>query len=166
MKIFGFAGYSGSGKTTLIKKMIKAFSADGLRVSSIKFAHHDIEVDQPGKDSWQLRQAGCEEVLLVSGSRWVLFHEIGPQQTLTDSLARLQPCDLVLIEGCRDERLPKLELWRPGVHENLRWKNDLDVVGIVAPQRFDTHLPQFHPDQIAEIADFVHQQAKEVNECC
>lgn len=166
MRVFGFAGYSGSGKTTLIKQLVSEFVAQGLRVSSIKFAHHDVDVDRPGKDSWQLREAGSDEVLLVSGKRWVLFHDAGPQADLAYLFSRLAPCDLVLVEGCREQPLPKLELWRNGIQGKLRWPDDPHVLGLVGPTLVAAELPQFRPGQLVEIAAFVGQNARKVDLCC
>ncbi|HSE00307.1 MAG TPA: molybdopterin-guanine dinucleotide biosynthesis protein B, partial [Burkholderiales bacterium] len=108
MKIFGFAGWSGSGKTTLIEKLIPLFVARGLRVSLIKHAHHAFDVDQPGKDSYRHRHAGCGEVLVSSSRRWALVHELrgAPEPGFAELIERLSPCDLVLIEGFKRERVP------------------------------------------------------------
>ena len=101
MKIFGIAGYSGSGKTTLIEKLIPVFTQRGLAVSLIKHAHHTFDVDQPGKDSYRHRHAGCNEVLVTSSRRWALMHELRgtPEPTLQELIRHISPCDLLLIEG-------------------------------------------------------------------
>src|SRR4051795_12254557 len=101
MRVIGIAGFSGSGKTTLIEKMIPVFVRAGLRVSLIKHAHHEFDVDQPGKDSWRHRQAGCSEVLVSSSMRWALMHELrgAPELALHQLASRLSPCDIVLVEG-------------------------------------------------------------------
>jgi len=101
MQLFGFAGFSGSGKTTLIEQLIPMFVARGLRVSLIKHAHHTFDVDQPGKDSYRHRQAGAHEVLVSSSRRWALMHELRgePEATLEALIARMAPCDLLLVEG-------------------------------------------------------------------
>ena len=93
MRVFGFAGFSGSGKTTLIEQLIPVFRGEGLTVSLIKHAHHEFDVDQPGKDSYRHRQAGCQEVLLTSHLRWALMHELrgAPELTLAAAVARLSP---------------------------------------------------------------------------
>src|SRR5438093_1172271 len=114
MKIFGFAGWSGSGKTTLIEQLIPRFVKRGLRVSMIKHAHHSFDVDQPGKDSYRHRQAGCSEVMVVSDRRWVIMHELRgePEPSLEDQIECISPCDLLLVEGHKHHPLPKLEIWR------------------------------------------------------
>jgi molybdopterin-guanine dinucleotide biosynthesis protein B len=101
MKIIGIAGFSGSGKTTLIEKVVPLLVADGLRVSLIKHAHHEFDVDQPGKDSYRHRHAGCSEVLVSSSRRWALMHELrgAPEPGLDVLLKHLSPVDLVVVEG-------------------------------------------------------------------
>ena len=103
MRVFGFAGWSGSGKTTLIETLVPRLTAAGLRVSLVKHAHHDFDVDRPGKDSHRHRMAGCAEVLVTSSVRWALMHELrgAPELTLAGTLAQLSPCDLALVEGGR-----------------------------------------------------------------
>jgi molybdopterin-guanine dinucleotide biosynthesis protein B len=114
MKTLGIAGYSGSGKTTLIERLLPLLNAAGLTVSVIKQSHHDIEVDVVGKDSWRHRQAGAHETLLSSPYRWMLVGELrgAPEPALSDHLARLSACDLVLVEGYKHADLDKLEVWR------------------------------------------------------
>ncbi len=115
MKILGISGWSGCGKTTLIVALLPRLRARGLRVSTIKHSHHDIAVHSPGKDSDRHRQAGAEEVLLVSGQRWLLWHELrdAAEPGLPELLGHLQPVDLVLVEGWKSGAYPKLEIWRP-----------------------------------------------------
>jgi len=157
MKIFGFAGWSGSGKTTLIEKLIPLFVARGLKVSLIKHAHHTFDVDQPGKDSWRHRHAGCSEVLVTSSKRWVLMHELrgAPEPGFAELIERLSPCDLVLIEGFKRERVPKLEVYRAAVGESLLHPQDPNIVAIASDGRLDTPLPQFRLDDAPAIAEFV-----------
>jgi molybdopterin-guanine dinucleotide biosynthesis protein MobB len=111
MKIIGIAGYSGSGKTTLIEKVIPVLVREGLKVSLVKHAHHEFDVDQPGKDSYRHRHAGCTEVLVSSSERWALMHELrgAAEPSLQDQLKVLSPCDLVLVEGYKREPIPKVE---------------------------------------------------------
>src|SRR5881398_1378026 len=109
-RVFGFAGWSGSGKTTLIERLIPVFARAGLQVSLVKHAHHEFDLDQPGKDSFRHRQAGCTEVLVTSAARWALQHELRglPELTLEQALQRLSPCDLALVEGFKGAAIPKL----------------------------------------------------------
>ena len=114
MKVLGIAGWSGSGKTTLIEKLIPALAARGISVSTVKHAHHQFDVDVPGKDSWRHRQAGAREVLVASDRRFALLHEnAAPHEPDLDTLlARLAPVDLVLVEGFKRASVPFLEVWR------------------------------------------------------
>lgn len=157
MKIFGFAGWSGSGKTTLIEKLIPLFVARGLKVSLVKHAHHSFEVDQPGKDSYRHRHAGCSEVLVTSSRRWVLMHELrgAAEPSLEEHVKRIAPCDLLLVEGFKRERIPKLEVYRAAVGESLLHPHDASIVAIARDQRLETLLPQFDLDDAPGIAGFV-----------
>lgn len=157
MKTFGFAGWSGSGKTTLIEKLIPLFVARGLKVTLVKHAHHTFDVDQPGKDSYRHRHAGCSEVLVTSSRRWALMHELrgAAEPGLAEHLARLSPCDLVLVEGFKREPIPKLEVYRAEVGEPLLHPHDADIVAIASEQRLDTKLPQFNLNDHVAIANFV-----------
>jgi molybdopterin-guanine dinucleotide biosynthesis protein B len=132
MRIFGFAGWSGSGKTTLIEQLIPRLAARGLRVSLIKHAHHTFDIDQPGKDSYRHRHAGCAEVLVTSNTRWALMHELrgGIELTLDEALGRLSPCDLALVEGFKTSAIPKLEVWRAAVGKPLLHLADPHIVAI------------------------------------
>jgi len=167
MKIFGFAGWSGSGKTTLIERLVPVLVQRGARVSLVKHAHHEFDIDQPGKDSWRHRQAGCTEVLVSSGVRWALMHELrgSAELTLPQALEALAPCDLVLIEGYKSFPLPKLEVWRPGVGKALLHPGDSHIAGLATddPQvaRAVIALPVFALDDVDAIATFVAESAVE-----
>jgi len=164
MRVFGFAGWSGSGKTTLIERLIPALVERGLRVSLVKHAHHEFDVDQPGKDSWRHRNAGCTEVLVSSSARYALIHELrgAPELTLGHALARLSPCDIALVEGYKAASIPKLEVWREEVGKPLLHPGDPHIVGIAtdAPERFAAgRLPAFGLADIAAVATFVIDRA-------
>ena len=120
-KILGLAGWSGAGKTTLAVQLIESLSARGLKVSSLKHAHHNFDVDHPGKDSHRHRLAGVGQVLVTSANRWALMTELqgGAELTLPQALAQLAPCDLVLVEGFKHEDFPKLEVHRPSLGKPL-----------------------------------------------
>jgi molybdopterin-guanine dinucleotide biosynthesis protein B len=143
MRVFGFAGWSGSGKTTLIEQVIPRLVERGLRVSLVKHAHHSFEIDRPGKDSFRLRRAGCTEVLVASGARWALIHELRgeAEPTMTAALARLSPCDLVLIEGYKASSIPKLEVWRARVGKPLLYPDDRHIVAVATDSREFLPLP-------------------------
>ncbi len=132
MRIFGFAGWSGSGKTTLIEQVIPRLADRGLRVSLIKHAHHRFDIDQPGKDSYRHREAGCSEVLITSGVRWALMHELRGDLELTmdAALARLAACDLALVEGFKAAPIPKLEIWRAELGKPPLHPHDAHIVAI------------------------------------
>lgn len=131
MKVFGIAGYSGMGKTTLLERLVPELTARGLVVSLIKHSHKHIDIDRPGKDSYRLREAGCQEVLLLGHDRWALMHELrgAPEPDLDYLLSRLQHCDLVLVEGFKSGGFPKLEVWRAAVGKPTLWP---EWPGIVA----------------------------------
>ena len=163
MRIFGFAGWSGSGKTTLIEAVIPRLMARGMRVSLVKHAHHQFDIDEPGKDSWRHRHAGCSEVLVCSSVRWALMHELRdePELTLAQALDHLGPCDLVLIEGYKAAPIPKLEIWRPSVGKPTLHPHDPHVVGVAtdAPGALSIDLPVLHLSRHDEIATFVWSHA-------
>jgi molybdopterin-guanine dinucleotide biosynthesis adapter protein len=157
MKVFGFAGYSGSGKTTLIEQLIPRFVLEGLKVSLIKHAHHDFDIDRPGKDSYRHREAGATEVMITGGHRWVLLHELrgAPEPDLKQQLARLAPCDLVLVEGFKFHPIPKLEVYRRETGKPLLFPDDRFVVAVASDSRLETALPQFQIDDADAIAEFI-----------
>jgi molybdopterin-guanine dinucleotide biosynthesis protein B len=132
VRIFGFAGWSGSGKTTLIERVIPVLVRDGLRVSLIKHAHHRFDVDHPGKDSYRHREAGCTEVLITSGLRWALLHELrGEAEISMDAaLDMLSPCDITLVEGYKMAPIPKLEVWRAEIGKPLLYPRDPGILAI------------------------------------
>jgi molybdopterin-guanine dinucleotide biosynthesis protein B len=133
MRIFGLTGWSGSGKTTLLTALIPLFTAGGLSVSTIKHAHHGFDLDQPGKDSWRHRQAGAREVMISSGARWALMHELhGDEPPLPELLRRLSPVDLVLVEGFKTSPHPKLEVYRPALARPPLWPGRADIVAVAA----------------------------------
>ena len=160
MKIFGIAGYSGSGKTTLIERLVPQFTASGLKVSLIKHAHHSFDVDQPGKDSYRHRHAGCSEVLVTSSLRWALMSELrgAPEPTLQELIERISPCDLLLVEGFKREPIPKLEVYRSTLGEPLLFPQDPHIVAIASDQGVATKLPHFGIDDVAAIAAFIRKQ--------
>ncbi|HEY2864356.1 MAG TPA: molybdopterin-guanine dinucleotide biosynthesis protein B [Casimicrobiaceae bacterium] len=157
MRVFGFAGWSGSGKTTLIEQLIPRFGELGLTVSLIKHAHHEFDVDQPGKDSYRHRAAGCQEVLVSSAVRWAQMHELrgAPELSLAQAVARLSPCDLVLVEGFKTAAIPKLEIYRASLGKPLLHPGDPHIVAIAADGALTTPLPRFDIADVAGIADFI-----------
>jgi molybdopterin-guanine dinucleotide biosynthesis adapter protein len=140
MRVIGLAGWSGSGKTTLITKVIPVLVGRGLKVSTIKHAHHAFDIDRPGKDSWQHREAGAAEVVVASSRRWAIVHELRsePELPLEALLAKLSPVDLVIIEGFKRHAHPKLEIYRASIGKPLIYPQDDCVVAIAS----DAPLPQ------------------------
>lgn len=160
MKVFGFAGYSGSGKTTLIEALIPRFTARGLAVSLIKHTHHDFDVDKPGKDSYRHREAGATEVMLVCDQRWAIMHELRgrPEPAFEEQLARLSPCDLVLVEGFKYTPIPKLEVHRPAHGKPFIWTDNPDVVAVASDVALDIPRPVLDLNDRDEIAAFILRQ--------
>jgi len=157
MQVFGFAGFSGSGKTTLIEQLIPEFRSQGLVVSLVKHAHHEFDVDRPGKDSYRHRAAGCQEVMITSGVRWALMHELrgAPELTAGQAVRQLSPCDLVLIEGFKSYPIPKLEVFRPSVGKALLHPYDTHIVAVASDQPLETPLPVLHLSDVPAIAAFI-----------
>ncbi len=165
MKVMGIAGRSGMGKTTLLERLVPEFTRAGRRVSLIKHSHKDIEVDRPGKDSFRLREAGCQEVLLLGATRWALMHELrgDPEPELPYLLSRIQACDLVLVEGFKSGDFPKLEVWRAGHGASPLWPDWPGIVAVASDAPIDgCALPQLALQDAAGIADFVWQRAAPV----
>lgn len=153
-RVFGFAGWSGSGKTTLIEQLIRRFSAQGLTVSLIKHAHHEFDLDHPGKDSFRHREAGCREVLVTSAVRWALQHELRgrPELALDEALQRLSPCDLALVEGFKGSPIAKLEVYRASVGKPLLHLRDPSIVAVATDGPLASALPVLplgEPDAVA-----------------
>ena len=157
MKVFGFAGWSGSGKTTLIEQLVPRLVERGFSVSLIKHAHHEFDVDQPGKDSYRHRHAGCREVMVTSERRWVLMHELRglPEQTLDEQMRRMTPVDLLFIEGWKWYPMPKLEIHRRANGKPLLFPKDEHIVAVASDVEVETKLPRFDINDYHHIADFV-----------
>jgi molybdopterin-guanine dinucleotide biosynthesis protein MobB len=159
--VLGFAAYSGTGKTTLLKQLLPILRGRGLRIGMIKHAHHDFEIDQPGKDSYELRKAGANEMLIASGKRWALMVDRNGEgdPVLQEMLDRLdQPnLDLVLVEGFKHERFPKIELHRPSVGKPLIFPEDPDVIAVATDGELavETQLPVLDINDVSAVAEFV-----------
>jgi molybdopterin-guanine dinucleotide biosynthesis protein B len=162
MRIIGLAGWSGAGKTTLLTRVIPLLTARGLRVSTIKHAHHDFDVDKPGKDSWLHRQAGATEVLVASGRRWALMHEVRDEAepTLDALLTRLGAVDLVLIEGFKRDPHPKIEIHRPANGKTLLYPDDPAIIAVATDAPLPVlMLPVLDLNDANAVADFIEAHA-------
>ena len=157
MRIFGIVGWSGSGKTTLLSRLIPALVGQGVRVSTVKHAHHGFDIDQPGKDSHTHRIAGATEVMVGSGLRWALMHELRdePEPDLAELLARMSPVDLVLVEGFKRGEHPKLEVHRLQTGKALLQPGDPGIVGVASNAMLDLGVPVLDMDDIDAVARFV-----------
>ncbi len=163
MRVIGLAGWSGSGKTTLLAKLLPALRARGRTVSTLKHAHHAFDVDTPGKDSYRHRLAGASEVLISSGRRWALMHELRDERepTLAELVPRLSPVDLVVVEGFKTEAHAKLEVHRAAVGKPLLHPNDPHIVALTSDVRpVELALPFAPIDDIEAIADLVYELAR------
>jgi len=159
MKIFGIAGYSGSGKTTLVEKLVPLFVANGIKISIIKHAHHNFDIDLPGKDSYRHRQAGASEILISSSRRWALMHELRGEAelSLAQLVKRVSFCDLLLIEGFKGESIPKLEVYRKVLGEPLLFPEDKNVVAIATDTSIESSIPVLPLNHPAVVAKFIFE---------
>ncbi|MDB5367564.1 MAG: mobB [Rhodospirillales bacterium] len=158
MKLIGLAGWSGSGKTHLIARLIPALIARGVRVSTIKHAHHTFEVDKPGKDSWIHREAGATEVLISSAARMALMreHRGGEEPSLDELLQRMAPVDLVLVEGFKRGAHAKIEIWRETTGKAMRPPDAPTIVAVAAPSPPPgARVPWLDLNDEQRIADFI-----------
>ena len=166
MRIIGLAGWSGSGKTTLIAKVIPCLVARGLKVSTLKHAHHAFDVDQPGKDSHTHRMAGATEVLVSSANRWALVHELrgDAELTLEALLRRLSPVDVVLVEGYKRGSHPKLEVHRVRLGKPLLYPDDPAIVAVASDERLPAaRVPVIDLDDVERIAEFLMRHAAAID---
>ena len=158
MKVLGITGWSGSGKTTLVTRLLPDLTARGLAISTIKHAHHDFDVDTPGKDSYEHRAAGATEVMVSSARRWALMHEIRnrPEPTLDDLINHMSPVDLVLIEGFKREGHEKIEVRRGDIERPPLYPDDDQVIAIASDKPLaDAGRPVLALDDTRAIADFI-----------
>ena len=162
--LLGFCAYSGTGKTTLLTRLIPVLNRNGIKIGLIKHAHHQFDIDEPGKDSYELRKAGASEIMVASAKRWALIHE-SPEKKLDPSLEELLPhlslseLDLVLVEGFKHAPLKKIELHRPILGKPLLCINDSSIIAFATdmPPREKIHLPVLDLNNIDEIAAFIKE---------
>lgn len=161
MRIFGVTGWKNSGKTGLMERLVREITARGFSVSTVKHAHHSFDVDHPGKDSDRHRQAGAQEVLLASQNRWALMHELhdAEEPSLSALLEKISPVDLVLIEGYKRDRHPKIEAHRTATGQPLIATSDDTIQAIASDTRLEGfNVPVLDLDDTKTIANFVLQQ--------
>ena len=162
MRIIGLAGWSGSGKTTLVTKVVPVLVKRGLKIATVKHAHHDFDTDQPGKDSWLHRRAGASEVAVVSSRRWAIVHELGDEAepSLDQMLAKLSPVDLVIVEGFKRHSHPKLEVYRAAIGKPLLHPEDDCIVAVATDAPLPlAQVPVVMLDDIATIANVLQAEA-------
>ncbi|MEY8829442.1 molybdopterin-guanine dinucleotide biosynthesis protein B [Sedimentitalea sp. XS_ASV28] len=157
MKVYGVVGWKNTGKTGLVERLVHEITGRGMTVSTLKHAHHTFDVDQPGRDSHRHRVAGAQEVLLSSGKRWALMHELrdAPEPGMQALLARLSPVDLVLVEGYKREGHAKIETHRAEVGQELIARDDPSVRAVASDTAITLDRPVFDLDDTAGIADFI-----------
>jgi molybdopterin-guanine dinucleotide biosynthesis adapter protein len=158
MRVIGLAGWSGSGKTTLLVRLLPELIRRGYSVSTMKHAHHEFDVDQPGKDSWRHRTAGATEVLVASANRWALMHELrgAKEPSAAELMKQMSPVDLLIIEGFKREKHDKLEIHRRETGKPLLYPNDPQIVAVLSDEPLsDCPLPVVDIDNVAAIADFI-----------
>lgn len=157
MRLYGVTGWKNAGKTGLMERLVADITARGLSVSTVKHAHHSFDVDHPGKDSHRHRVAGASEVLLASRKRFALMHELrdAEEPTLEALLARLAPVDLVLVEGYKRDRHPKVEAHRAETGHALIAPGDPTIRAVASDTALDLDRPVFDLNDTAKIADFI-----------
>lgn len=163
--LLGFCAWgSGVGKTTLLANLIPILTKHGLRISVIKHAHHTFDIDHPGKDSYRLRQAGAVQTLLGSPKRWALMTELASDKEpdLSELLQHLDPtlADLMLVEGFKQEPIPKIEVYRPSLGNPLWADQDINVIAVAADGVVNTTLPVLDLNNAAEVAGFIRHWLK------
>lgn len=155
--VFGFVGRSGSGKTTLIAQVIAHLRISGFSVAAIKRAHDGFDLDQPGKDSHRLREAGCREVMVVGDRRWALLHEYrdDPEPEPLALARRMAAVDIVLVEGFKSAPIPMIEVYRPNLGRPQLWPEFKTVVAVVTDAEIQCPRPILAPDDTHGIASFI-----------
>ena len=157
--VLGFAAFSGTGKTTLLKRLIPVLRSSGLRLGVIKHAHHNFDIDIPGKDSYELRNAGADQVIISSKKRFVKISELHVEKTLQQCLKEIdvQMCDLVLVEGYKRSEITKIELHRPALGFPLLFKSDDSIVAIATDSDLQTEsrLPVLNLNKVDQVAQFI-----------
>jgi molybdopterin-guanine dinucleotide biosynthesis adapter protein len=161
-RVIGVAGFKNAGKTTLVEKLVGALTARGHRVSTVKHAHHSFDIDQEGRDSFRHRKAGASEVAVVSRHRWAIMHEARGEDepSLDQILAKLAPCDLVIIEGYKRDAHDKIEVRNLELDHPVLAGDDPTIVAIAANGIIASPpVPVFDRDDVAALAAFIEKHA-------
>ncbi|MDG3041250.1 molybdopterin-guanine dinucleotide biosynthesis protein B [Roseicyclus marinus] len=160
MRVYGVTGWKNTGKTTLTERLVAELVGQGLRISTVKHAHHATEIDHPGRDSHRHRMAGAAQVIVASPVRWALMTELrgAEEPPLADLLAHLDPCDLVLIEGYKSAPHPKIETWRKATGRDLLAPQNATIRAIASDGPLKTALPCFDLNDVAGIAAFIRAE--------
>ena len=158
-KIFGITGWKNAGKTTLTERVVKELTRRGYRISTIKHAHHSFDIDMQGTDSYRHREAGAKEVAIVAFSRWALMHELrdAPEPSLEEVVSRMAPCDLIIVEGYKNDKHPKIEVRRKDSPTQIPLNADeYSIVAIATDESLkEQSVPVLDLNNIAAISDFI-----------
>lgn len=164
LPLFAITGWSGTGKTTLLQQVIPLLASKGIRAGLIKHTHHQMDIDTPGKDSYLLRKAGARQVIVASAQRWALMCETPeePSVNLPYLLSRMDPSvlEIVLVEGFKDEPVPKIVLWRAGIKGGVGELLDEHVIAVASDQKLDLALPVLDLNSPENVADFIAEWLK------
>lgn len=156
MRVYGVIGWKNSGKTSLMERLVAEIAGRGFTVSTVKHVHHDVDLDQPGKDTWRHRAAGATEVVLAGARRYAILHEHrGDEPELGEVLARLAPVDLVLVEGYKRDAHPKVEVWRRETGHELIQTGDPLVRAVATDEALALPVPVLDLNDTAAVADFI-----------
>ncbi len=161
MKVFGIVGWKNSGKTTLVARLVTDLKSRGFSVSTMKHAHHAFDLDQPGRDTYKHREAGAQEVVISSGKRWAIMHELQRDEnyTLDDLLVKMQPVDIVLVEGFKSNAHPKIETHRSQSEMPLVSAENKTIIAVASDCDVDTNgLPCLNLNDVPAVADYIIAQ--------
>ncbi len=159
-KVIGVAGFKNAGKTTLVEKLVAELTRRGRRVSTVKHAHHSFDIDHEGRDSFRHRKAGASEVAVVSRHRWAIIHEMGQETepSLEDILAKLAPCDLVIVEGYKRDTHDKIEVRNLALDHPKLAGDDPTIVAIAATGPIaGAPVPVFDRDDVSALVSFIEK---------
>ena len=149
------AGWSGSGKTTLVEKLLPALKKKSLKVGTIKHHHSDLELDKPGKDSWRHRKAGADKTIIASPDSIGMVMTVDNEPALNELLSLMSDMDIVIVEGFKMEKQPKVEIFRSAVHEKPGFLDDPDLIAVASDTELNVHVPIFDLENADKLAEFI-----------